>query len=158
LTGEDLGLPPKLIAKLRHQRTIVSLDKRAWEIVHKAVTKARTPFKNLRNWESMLRAPETEQEAIVLFSKLSTVLGMKLEYMTRPFPDAGIMVKEGRNWVAKSAEFELLASDFIRHGHPKTMKDKHRECDYIICWENDLKQRFRGVTVVELKGELLRLL
>jgi len=31
-------------------------------------------------------------------------------------------------------EIEKFASDFKRHGHPP------EECDFIICWENDLTE------------------
>ena len=39
-----------------------------------------------------------------------------------------------KNRETKTIEFEVMASDFIHHGHPK------KGCDLIVCWENDLDE------------------
>lgn len=76
-------------------------------------------------------APEYEQEVLYLFSVLHRDLGFPYVLKIRnEFPDATVIDKQKE---VKTIEFELKASDFVQHGHPKS------GCDFIVCWENDLE-------------------
>lgn len=76
--------------------------------------------------------PECEQEVVYLFSVLHRDLGFPYVLKIRSeFPDAVVI---DRNRETKTIEFELRASDFIQHGHPRA------GCDFIVCWENDLEE------------------
>jgi hypothetical protein len=88
--------------------------------LEETLTKNQNPFKNLLNWEGLCLAPQTEQEVVILFSKLTLML-------------------KGR-WVTKSAEFEVNSSDFEEHGHLKQIEEG-QQCDYIICWKNDMEKK-----------------
>jgi hypothetical protein len=107
----------------------------------------------LNNFEGICRAPQTEQEAIILFGKLSQHLKMRIEYVGKPFPDAYVRVKEGKKWKTKAAEFELNSSDFESHGHLEQMK-KGKDCDMIICWKDDWENKPRNLKVIELRSKL----
>jgi len=135
-------LPEKLAKKIRLNRTVLELESKEWKLVEKALNRVRNPFQGLNNFEGVCRAPRAEQEAIILFGKLSQHLKMRIEYVGKPFPDALIRVKEGNKWTTKAAEFELKSSDFEVHGHLNNMK-RGKECDMIICWKDDWKQKPR---------------
>ena len=154
----DLPLSKKLKKRLGLNRTILKLKKNEWDEIYEIVSRTKNPFRNLTNWEGLLRAPWTEQEVVILFSKLSSVLRMKIEYVRTQFPDATIMVKKGDDWIAKEAEFEVYSSQFKEHGHLTDMKRKVIDCDFIICWEDDWTRRPRRIKVIELKNELRNLL
>lgn len=150
----DLRISKKLKKRLMPQRgrTIIGLKREEFDKVQKVVDKVKTPFKNLTNWEGLLRAPWTEQEVVIVFSKLSNIMKMKIEYVGTRFPDATILVKKGAKWVTKTAEFEIYSSGFQEH-----LKDlkKGKLCDFIICWEADWKPRSKKIKVIELV-EVLR--
>jgi len=148
LDMEKLGLPKKLVKRLRLNRTILELRREEWELIDRAISRVKTPFEGLKNFEGLCRAPETEQEVIILFSKLSQHLKMKIESVSTRFPDAYVRVKEGRRWVTKAVEFELFSSDFQAHGHDP------KKCDIIICWKDDWKSKPRNLRVIELRKEL----
>ena len=65
------------------------------------------------------------------------------------FPDVEVLNERGE---IKKIEFEKLASDFINHKH------KPEDCDYIICWENDLDKeqiKRKGLPeIISLKEKL----
>jgi hypothetical protein len=149
----DLSLPEALATRIALNRTVLELDSEEWGILDRALNRVINPFQGLNNYEGICRSPQTEQEAIILFGKLSQHLKMRIEYVGRPFPDAWIRVKEGSRWTTKAAEFELHSSDFERHGHIKSMK-KGKECDMIICWKHDWPDKPRGLKIVELRKEL----
>jgi hypothetical protein len=148
LDVKDLNLPEKLVRRLRKNITILELTYKEWNLIDKAVLKIKSPFEGISNFEGMLRAPETEQEVIILFSKLSQHLKMKIESVSTRFPDAYVRVRKGKGWTTKAAEFEINSSDFITHGH------NPEECDMIICWKDDLKQKPKSLKVIELRKEL----
>lgn len=50
-------------------------------------------------------------------------------------PDAVVIDKDRET---KTIEFELRASDFIQHGHPRDGRG------FIVCWENDLEAPIEG--------------
>jgi len=71
--------------------------------------------------------PENELGVIVVFAKESHHHGFEIRSIGAAFPDA-LIEKDG---LVYRAEFEFMASAFDTHDHD------HRECDLIICWEND---------------------
>lgn len=153
LNVDHLKIPDKLKKKLGQNSTIVELKPTEWALIDNALNHVHNPFQGLNNFEGICRAPQTEQETIILFSKLSQHLKMKIESVSTRFPDAYIRVKEGERWVTKSAEFELYSSKFT--DHLKQM-DKGKQCDMIICWEDDWKDKPKNLNlkIIELKREL----
>ena len=94
--------------------------------------------------------PKYEQEVVFLFSKFHAKLGFPLITKIAPaFPDAEVFDENGKY---KRIEFEVFSSDFISHGH------EPKNCDYIICWEDDLtdeqKKRKELPKAISLKDEL----
>jgi len=157
LNAEELRLPSRLLSRLRAILTISELEPGDWEIIRKKLEKTNNPFKTILEFEGLSRAPETEQEAIVLFSKLSRLsLKMKIESVGTRFPDALIKVKQGDVWQTKSAEFELYSSGF--KSHMEDYRKDPKRCDMIICWEDDWKDRPKNLKVVELKKELEKII
>lgn len=73
--------------------------------------------------------PTNEQGTIFVFSIQAEQAGWEVVEIGCHFPDATLKYK-GDLW---KVEFEYKASNFIFHGHDA------RECDLIICWENDYK-------------------
>jgi len=71
--------------------------------------------------------PENELGVIVVFAQEAHHYGFNIKTISANFPDA-IIEKDGQSY---RAEFEFMASSFDAHGHD------HRECDLIICWQND---------------------
>jgi hypothetical protein len=153
LNVESLGLPGDLTRRIRLNRTVLELEPGEWVSLDEALNRVKNPFQGMNNFEGVCRAPQTEQEAIILFGKLSQHLKMRIEYVGKPFPDAFIRVKKGSRWITKAAEFELNSSDFERHGHLKSM-EKGKECDMIICWKDDWTEKPRELEVVEIRKEL----
>ena len=152
LDVEELSLPESLVKRVRLNRTILELERKEWELIDGAVSRVKNPFEGLTNFEGQCRAPQTEQELIILFSKLSQHLKMKIESVSTRYPDAYIRIKKGKGWATKAAEFELYSSDFESH-----MKDYRKDptsCDMIICWEDDWKQKPNDLEVIELRKEL----
>lgn len=152
LNVEELSLPEKLVKRIRLNRTILELEQREWELIDKALSLVKNPFEGLTNFEGLCRAPETEQEVIILFSKLSQHLKMKIEAVSTRFPDALVRVKKGKSWITKAAEFELNSSGF--KSHMKTYRKNPESCDMIICWKDDWEQKPRNLEVIELRREL----
>jgi len=80
----------------------------------------------------LLFEPQTEQEVVYLFSQLHRKLGFPyIVQFQKDFPDAVVL---DTNREIKKIEIEKIASDFVNHGHPA------EDCDFIVCWENDLKE------------------
>lgn len=148
---EELELPRKTKKRLRLNRTILELTENEWKMIDKAVTQVQSPFEGINNFEGILRAPQTEQEVIVLFSKLSQHLKMKIESVSTRYPDAYVRIKIGKDWITKAAEFEINSSDFDSHGHDP------KECDIIICWRDDWNRKPNGLEVIELRKELMEI-
>ena len=167
LDVKEFHVEKKLKKKLGLNLTILELWKdeppkrklKKWGAILKVFDRTKNPFKNLTNWEGLPCAPRTEQETIVLFSKLSNVLKMKIDYVGTRFPDAWIKIKKGSNWIVKAAEFEKNSSNFECHLKKlKKMRKKGENCDYIICWKDDWERKPKGIKVIELKKELQKLL
>jgi len=80
----------------------------------------------------LLFEPSNEQELIYLFAKFHQDLGFPyILRISSEFPDAEVMNKKRES---KKIEFELVASNFIQHGHDSS------KCDFIVCWEDDLQE------------------
>ena len=71
--------------------------------------------------------PQNEQGVVVLFAKLADAAGWNLIEIGCKYPDA-IFKKDDELW---KIEFEFYASNFLDHKHD------HRDCDIIVCWEDD---------------------
>jgi len=152
LNVRDLSLPEKLVKRIGLNRTILELTETEWEFLDKAISQAKSPFEGFTNFEGLCRAPETEQEVIILFSKLSQHLKMKIESVSTRFPDALVRVKKGKSWITRPAEFEIYSSGFKSH-----MKDYRKDpesCDLIICWKDDWNEKPEKLEVIELRKEL----
>jgi len=96
--------------------------------------------------------PVNEQGVIFLFAKYHKELGIEyIEGIQQGFPDAF-----GRRRIRKTEyepidiEFEFKSLDFKTHGHDT------KECDVIVCWENNWPQC--PLEVIELKTALPKLL
>lgn len=147
LNAEEL-LPKQLVNKIR-QCTIQELKKKEWDIIEGKVSKENTPFKNLSSWEGIYRAPQFEHEVILILSKLLTYLKIKIEILSPSFPDALIQIKRRGKWVYKGAEIEVRSSGF--KSHMKKYKEHPEDCDMIICWFDDWKQKPKKLEVIELR-------
>jgi len=151
---DELKLPEDTTKRVKGIRTIIELSEKDWDLINKKVQTLQGEFYEARDFKGLLIAPQTEQEAIILFSKLSEHLGMRIISVGTRFPDAYIQVKNRKgNWVGKSAEFELVTSNFEKHGHIKDLEKNPGKCDMVICWENngDLPNELE---VVELKSKV----
>ena len=167
LEVDNLKLNPvvkSLFQQRSYQRTIRKLQiqkltgQQVFDKIKKAISSRRYGIADLVEWEGLRNAPKSEQETIVLFSRMSPVLRMKISYVGTRYPDAIIRVKKGKTWVTKTAEFELLASRF--EDHKERYKNGER-CDMIICWENDWRKPrwLRDTTqIIELKKELEKII
>lgn len=144
--------------RLNYNRTILELEKEEWEEIEDVLFKTKTPFKNMTNWDGLPRSPVYEQEVIILFSKLTQYLKMRIEQVSTRFPDAILRIKRGNKWVLKSAEFEINSSDFERHGHLEDMQENDKKCDMIICWKHDWEQVPNNIEVIELRKKLLEII
>jgi hypothetical protein len=99
-----------------------------YEIFPKKVVTQSSPLYKY----GLLFEPQTEQEVVYLFSQLHRKLDFPyiVQFQT-DFPDVTVL---GVNRQLKKIEIEKVVSDFIAHGHSP------EDCDFIVCWENDLKE------------------
>lgn len=72
--------------------------------------------------------PTNEQGVVAVFCSQLHKSGWEIVAIGAAFPDA-ILKKNSEEW---RVEFEYRASNFVQHNHD------FRQCDLIICWENDL--------------------
>lgn len=91
--------------------------------------------------------PINEQGVILLFAALCHDLGFMIEGIRSAFPDALLRRKNSKGtWTSCQAEFEFKSSNFKLHKH------NPKQCDLIICWEDDLKDC--QVEVMSLKEKI----
>ncbi len=99
-------------------------------------------------------APINEQGVVLLFGMLADDIGFSVESIRVQYPDAIVIDyrsgKESRG-VRKYVEFEYLSSHFGRQRHDP------KECDMIVCWEDDWENRPKDLEVLELKHLLQKL-
>jgi len=78
----------------------------------------------------ILFEPVNELGVVMIFGMIYKQLGFPYIVKVRQgFPDASVIDEDGE---IKRIEFEYKASNFLRHRHDPS------QCDFIICWENDL--------------------
>jgi len=95
------------------------------------------------NFEGLIFGPLNENGVIFLFSKIHKKLGIIIEAIQPSYPDAKARRKTQRGWEDVWIEFEYKSSLFKVHGHDP------KECDIIVCWENDWEDC--PIEVIELK-------
>jgi len=80
----------------------------------------------------LLYSPTNELGVVLLFGMYHEELGSPyIVKISDKFPDAIVIDKSGN---IRMIEFEYLASNFRDHRHPPD------QCDYIICWINNLPE------------------
>jgi hypothetical protein len=96
------------------------------------------------NFRGLSHVPTTEAGVIHLFGLLAPETGLVIQHIGTAFPDCRALKREGDRWRKIAVEFEFRASNFKAHGHDA------KQCDLIVCWEND----WPGcpVKVMELKS------
>ena len=93
----------------------------------------------------MIYEPIDKVGVIFLFSKIQQELGIKVEKIQPSFPEAKCLKKTKRGWEVIWLGFEYKSSDFKEHQHDQ------KECDMLICWKDDWKDRPSTPKVIELK-------
>ena len=98
-------------------------------LVPKPLKKEMVP---LISGKPMLFSPTDELGVALLFGIFHKDLGFPyIVKVSAEFPDAVVLNRRGE---IKRIEFEYAASSFRQHGH------KPKECDYIVCWIDDLSE------------------
>jgi hypothetical protein len=96
-----------------------------------------------------LFSPVDELGVACLFFMYHDKLGfLYIVKVSNKFPDVKAIDENGE---LVSIELEYRASDFIDHNHPS------EECDYIVCWENDLKEKpvIKFPRIISLKDKIM---
>jgi len=101
------------------------------------------------NFEGLIYGPLNENGVIFLFSKIHDKLGINIEAIQATYPDAKGRRKTSKGWEDIWIEFEYKSSQFKVHKHDP------KECDIIVCWENDWKEC--PIEVIELKSVIKKL-
>src|SRR3989344_4613565 len=104
----------------------------------------------LINFRGLVYSPINEQGVVFLFGRLLEDLNMYIEEVRTKYPDCVARRYTGTGWKRVYIEFEFQSSNFLQHGH------NPKECDIIVCWEDDLsqekKKQLEGVEIIELKS------
>jgi hypothetical protein len=95
----------------------------------------------------MQYAPVNELGVVYLFSDYAKKNRIRIEEIRPGFPDciAFVKTKGGENRVR--IEFEYKARNFLSHGHIA------KECDWIVCWENNWPGAPENIRIIELRIE-----
>ena len=101
---------------------------------------------DLINFRGLVYAPNNENGVIFLFGKVADDLNMYIEEIKAGYPDCIGRRFMGKGWERVAIEFEYKSSNFKAHKHDP------KDCDIIICWENDWKDC--TIEVIELKTEI----
>ncbi|KPJ57215.1 hypothetical protein AMJ49_01215 [Parcubacteria bacterium DG_74_2] len=105
---------------------------------------------SLINFRGLVYSPVNEQGVVFLFGRILDDLNMYIEEVRTKYPDCVARRYTGRGWERVYIEFEYLSSNFIEHRHDP------KECDIIVCWEDDLtaedKMKIQDVEIIELKS------
>lgn len=101
----------------------------------------------LIHFRGLVYSPVNENGVIFLFGKVAADLNMYVETIRTGFPDciAKRYIGKGR-WEDVRIEFEFRSSDFPRHKHHPD------DCDAIVCWEDDWRDRPKRIEVIALKS------
>ncbi|XOA42987.1 MAG: DUF5655 domain-containing protein [Candidatus Nealsonbacteria bacterium] len=104
----------------------------------------------LINFRGLVYSPINEQGVVFLFGRILDDLNMYIEEVRTKYPDCVARRYTGRGWERVYIEFEYLSSNFVEHKH------NPKECDIIVCWEDNLttenKMKIPGVEIIELKS------
>jgi len=104
---------------------------------------------DLINFRGLVYAPTNEQGVVFLFGKIAEDLNMYIEEIKTGYPDCIGRRFVGKGWERVAIEFEFQSSNFKQHKHDP------KDCNIIICWENDWKDC--PLEVIELKTEIQEL-
>lgn len=103
----------------------------------------------LINFRGLVYSPINEQGVVFLFGRILEDLNLYIEEIRIKYPDCVARRYTGKGWERIYIEFEYQASNFIQHNHDP------KECNVIVCWENDLstdeKKKLSGIEIIELK-------
>lgn len=97
---------------------------------------------------SILRhAPENELGVAFLFAELAKRWRLHVDVIKASFPDCIAYQKTGGRERRIRIEFEYKSRNFKTHGHDA------KQCDWIVCWENDWTDAPKTLHIVELRKE-----
>ena len=101
----------------------------------------------LIHFRGLVYSPVNENGVIFLFGKVAADLNMYVETIRPGYPDciAKRYIGKGK-WEDVRIEFEFRSSEFPRHRHHPD------DCDAIVCWEDDWRDRPKRIEVIELKS------
>lgn len=103
---------------------------------------------SLINFRGLVYSPINEQGVVFLFGRVLEDLNLYIEEIRIKYPDCVARRYTGKGWERVYIEFEYMASNFIAHKHDP------KECNMIVCWQNDLSpaqlKALKGIEVVEL--------
>lgn len=125
------------------------LKKEKEETKEALFTKQRSIVGDPIKFEGLMYGPLNENGVIFLFSKIHKKLGIIIEAIQPSYPDAKARRKTHRGWEDVWIEFEYKSSSFKAHKHDP------KECDIVVCWENDWKDC--PIEVIELKEIIKKL-
>lgn len=99
------------------------------------------------NFRGLLFAPSYEYEVIMLFGMVLPYLNynFKVEEFTGDFPDCYAKLDDENVGI----EFEVKASNFQQHKHKSHPNLKN--CDFLVCWKNDLGKDKMVIAQKEIK-------
>lgn len=101
---------------------------------------------DLINFRGLVYSPVNEDGVVFLFGRVVDDLHMYIEEIKPGYPDCVARRYTGKGWERILIEFEYLSSNFKQHGHDP------KDCDIVVCWENDWKDC--PLEVIELKTEI----
>ena len=115
--------------------------------------KKKSTVGDLINFRGMVYSPVNENGVVFLFGKIVEDLNMYIEEIKPGFPDCIARRFIGKGWERVTIEFELYSKNFLVHKHD------HKECDIIVCWEDNWKQipSEYEIEIIELKSLILGL-
>ena len=103
---------------------------------------------SLINFRGLVYSPINEQGVVFLFGRVLEDLNLYIEEIRIKYPDCVARRYTGKGWERVYIEFEYKASNFIQHKHDP------KECNMIVCWQNDLspaqRKTLKGIEVIEL--------
>lgn len=105
---------------------------------------------SLITFRGLVYSPINEQGVVFLFGRVLEELNMYIEEIRTKYPDCVARRYTGKGWERVYIEFEFKSGNFIQHGHDP------KECNMIVCWEDDLteqdKKKLEGIEILELKS------
>lgn len=101
-------------------------------------------MKAKKDFRGLIWAPSYEQEVVLLFGLLLPYIdiAIKIDECRIPFPDC-IAFRSNDNSKIR-IEFELLSSNFEKHGHDP------KKCDMIVCWLHNWPSCPQSIEILEL--------